>query len=134
MHKHRLTVIGLLVVTLVLNTCVGVRALDEDVDHVKSAQSRRQHAQSPSASEALLMDEQAFASLDTESISPAGYLQTDVTLSAPHSTISWDAREPAPSTFELPLLYLHRGRTETPETERTLEVEIVDLQGGQPAV
>jgi len=50
-----------------------------------------------------------------------------VTLSAPHSTISWDARDPGRQKFELPLLYLHRERQATAAAERTLTLQLVGL-------
>jgi hypothetical protein len=50
-----------------------------------------------------------------------------LTLSAPHTTISWDERDPERERFELPLLYLHREYEATAEAERTLEITISDL-------
>ncbi len=50
-----------------------------------------------------------------------------VTLSAPHSTISWDVRDPARQKFELPLLHLHRERQATAAAERTLTLQLVGL-------
>lgn len=52
-----------------------------------------------------------------------------VTLSAPHTTTSWDDRDPDRRQFELPLLYLHRQREAAPRAERTLEVSMVGLAG-----
>jgi hypothetical protein len=48
-----------------------------------------------------------------------------VTLSAPHTTTSWDDREPGRTKFDLPLLYLHREREATAAAERTLDISIV---------
>jgi hypothetical protein len=135
MRKYRLTVMGLLAVALFLNTCAGVRAFNRDGSQAGRQQRTRQLAQSPSSSEALFIEEQvldelAIPSLETEPISSEAYLQTDVTLSAPHSTTSWDSRDPARSRFELPLLYLHRGRAAATESDRTLGITIADLPGG----
>jgi hypothetical protein len=50
-----------------------------------------------------------------------------VALSGPHSTTSWDAREPGQPKFDLPLLYLHREQEVTAASERTLDIEIAGL-------
>jgi hypothetical protein len=60
----------------------------------------------------------------------AGEGQVDplrVTLSAPYSTMSWDARDRDRERFELPLLYLHQEREATVTAERTLELVIAGL-------
>jgi hypothetical protein len=50
-----------------------------------------------------------------------------VTLVAPRTTTSWDAREPNPARFNLPLLYLNREGLAAPEAERTLEIQLAGL-------
>ena len=55
-----------------------------------------------------------------------------VTVSAPHTTMSYDERESDPEKFDLPLLYLHRERQAMPETDRTLDIQVAGLPAGTP--
>jgi hypothetical protein len=66
----------------------------------------------------------AMATRTSQSSRPNG---VRVSLSAAHSTTSWDAREPGRQKFELPLLYLHRERQATTAAERTLTIQLTGL-------
>jgi len=59
-----------------------------------------------------------------------GPASVQVTLSTAESTISWDSRLAEPTQFELPVVYLHRGREATASVERTLTVNVSGLAGG----
>jgi hypothetical protein len=56
--------------------------------------------------------------------------EIDLTLSAAHTTTSWDERDPTREKFALPLLYLHRQGELTPPTERTLQIQVSGLSAG----
>jgi hypothetical protein len=72
-----------------------------------------------------------ITSQETASILDEAALQgVEVRLSAPEETISWDSRDPNEQEFELPLLYLHRGREETSAATRTLEIQIAGIAPG----
>jgi hypothetical protein len=63
--------------------------------------------------------------------STMGSSKVQVTLSAAHSTISWDAGDPDQQKFDLPLLYLRREREATAEADRTLDIHIAGLPAAE---
>jgi hypothetical protein len=66
----------------------------------------------------------AMATRTPQSNTPNG---VGVSLSAPHSTQSWDERVPGRQKFELPLLYLHHDGQATTAAERTLTIQLTGL-------
>lgn len=106
MFKPRPVTIGFLLIALLLGATVGLTVAE--------------------ASTAGIAPQTAG-----ESAPPVEALtQVEVTLSADHSTVSWDERLPDWEPFELPLLYLHREREAAAHTERTLAIDISGLEGG----
>lgn len=71
------------------------------------------------------------ASQDAAAAPATVFSQTQVVLSAPHTTTSWDARDADANRpkFDLPLLYLHRQREAAASADRTLEISMVGLDG-----
>ncbi|UCC65446.1 MAG: hypothetical protein JSV36_10555, partial [Anaerolineae bacterium] len=67
-----------------------------------------------------------------EPVAPGGGASSppQVTLVDPHTTTSWDARDPNRRKFDLPLLYLNHEGQAAPEAERTLEIQLSGLAGG----
>jgi hypothetical protein len=64
------------------------------------------------------------------SSNPGQAAGVEVTLSAAHTTTSWDDRDPARVKFDLPLLYLHHEGAATPPSERTLNLSIAGIPVG----
>ncbi len=55
----------------------------------------------------------------------------EVNLFTGQNTISWDARDPFRTRFELPVLYLRQERNDTAELERTLTLSLTGFKGGE---
>jgi hypothetical protein len=50
-----------------------------------------------------------------------------LTLSGPHTSLSWDVRDPSQQKFEMPVLFLHRDEAVAEAVERTLTITLTGL-------
>ena len=160
MRNLRLAVTGLMVIVIVLNMYAKVRVLYGSTHQPGTEKSALRQSSTPinNAPIPVPLIEPTFASKGAEldsaaspSTAPieaaqlagremllrqeeagisAGFSTTQVTVSAPHTTKSWDERVSASGKFNLPLLYLHRQREATPEADRTLNIHIAGLPMG----
>jgi hypothetical protein len=73
---------------------------------------------------------QATPSAELQAVPAVEAPAIQVSISGPHSTVSWDARDAGRVKFDLPLLYLHRQLEPSASNERTLTIRIAGLTGG----
>lgn len=125
----KLLAIGTMALLIILNSGIDAATLLEELISSDPKQVVKPVIDAPPSSDPLFLEEQAVPFAETGTTFAAGFSASEdtVTLSAAHSTTSWDDRLTRPDKFELPVLYLHRQRQASDEADRTLTLEIIDL-------
>jgi hypothetical protein len=127
MFRTRGILLGLLVIVSFLSGSVGVTGSGTVRQRVGSEDVPRTLTRTTPVSAPLRPALDAISQPPAALTPPAGRSEVQVTLSAAHSTTSWDARDTERQTFDLPLLYLRREREATAVVDRTLAIRIAGL-------